>query len=66
MRLTEYKDDSSGISFKVYDDSNILIGWIHYLKIVEEWRYSLSGPVGTHARVQELAITWLLEKELGL
>jgi hypothetical protein len=63
MQVKLTRDDKLVMSFRVYN-GNILLGFIHILKDINEFRYAISGPVGTHDKAKRLVQEYLAEREL--
>jgi hypothetical protein len=68
MYLKKFKENPLIISFQVYQAKDgrqdQFLGWVHYLKEEDRCRYAVSGPIGTHRKVQELVMSFIVEREL--
>lgn len=62
MWLKLYRDDHI-TAWHVYIENptnfQSFIGYMHYIKELNEFRFSLSGPIGTHQKAQKLGMKYL-------
>ena len=63
MHLVQYGECTNYILFKVYNEK-VLLGWVHYIKAEDSCRYTVSGPIGTHEKVQRLVMSWIVDRIL--